>query len=102
MTQLKTDFFEPGREYQVRQDSEEEPFAFALAITSKVGFQNTASDAVVEVPEIDTVEDIDSVEDTETVEDTDDEEVIENVGRFSLKYLITGGEDDGKTFDISF
>ena len=27
---------------------------------------------------------------------------MENVGSFSMRYLISGGEDDGKTFNISF
>lgn len=55
------------------QESETDPFAFALALTNYSGFQKQGEE---------------------------EEEV--DYGTFSMTYEITGGDDDGKTFDIAF
>ena len=39
--QVRSEYFQPGRDvYQVRQDSEKEPFAFAIALSSYARFKD--------------------------------------------------------------
>ena len=38
LTSVRPDYYETGRDFQIRQDSETDPFAFALTISSKNGF----------------------------------------------------------------
>jgi len=56
----------------VRQESEKDPFAIALAISSPNGYKSANFAEMLAI------------------------------GTFSMTYLITGGAEDGKTFDIQF
>ena len=80
--QVKREYFSPGRDtYQVRQDSDEEPFAFAIALTSPTGYKKPKAD----------------VEDA-ILPAEEEEPVIDESMSFKMRYLISGDEDadDGK------
>ena len=78
--QVKREYYSTGREaFQVRQDSEADPFAFAVTLTSYEGYKRPAG------------------------QEKEDELVDESM-EFKMRYLIQGNEDrdDGKTFEIGF
>ena len=56
--------------FKVKQESEKDPFAIALAISSPNGYKSANFAEMLAI------------------------------GTFSMTYLITGGAEDGKTFDI--
>ena len=82
---MKREHFSPGRDtFQVRQDSDTEPFAFAIALTSPTGYKKDKAAADVILPP----------------DDEDEEPVIDESMSFKMRYLISGDEeaDDGKQF----
>jgi len=78
--QVKREYFSPGRDtFQVRQDSKEEPFAFAIALTSPTGYKKVKTEATDDA----------AVAPVEPAT----EEVVDESMVFSMRYLISGDEE---------
>ena len=77
-TQFLPEYFKPETDkqyedkFKVKMESEKDPFAIALAISSPNGYKSANYAEMLAI------------------------------GTFSMTYLISGGPEDGKTFDIQF